>query len=108
MTLVPGSYIADDATTRTVRVESDRFADATFKWTDPGAGVVFNGFSHMRPRRIFGVDTATGKSRSAIVPDVTADVWTGVATTFIVEDNEGVEHTYTITARNGEMVHLTT
>lgn len=107
MTLVPGKYIADDGTFRIVRVESDRFGDATFKWTDPGPGIVFNGFKHMRPRRIFGVSVA-GKSRSAIVPDVTADVWTGVATTFNVEDSEGVETAYTITARNGEMVHLTT
>lgn len=108
MTLVPGKYIADDTTTRVVRVEADRFADATFKWSDPGAGVVYNGFQHMRPRRVNGVDAVTGKARSAIVPDITADVWTGLATSFIVEDGEGVEHTYAITSRNGEMVHLTT
>lgn len=108
MAFLPGKYIADDASLRIVRVEADRFAVAAFKWTDPGPGVVFTGFPHMKPRRVHGVDPLTGKGASAIVPDVTADVWTGVATTFIVEDAEGVEHTYNITARIGEVVHLTT
>ena len=105
MAMKYGVYITDAAAPKVVRVEADRFALAAFKWAAPAAGALHTGYGTMRPRKVNGV-SAAGKSRSEIVPDITADVWTGVATSFVVEDTEGVETTYTITSRKGEMVFI--
>jgi hypothetical protein len=37
-----------------------------------------------------------------VVPDITADIWTGVATTFTVEADDGTNDTMTVRRRIGE------
>jgi hypothetical protein len=101
-----GFYFTDGGVPITVKVESDRLANADFAWTPATAGSIKTGYGSVKPRRVFGVDPATGKARSEIVPDVGANVWTGATTTFVVEDPEGVEVVYTITSRRGELLHL--
>lgn len=99
-------YTMDDGTVRFVRVEADRFADATFSWTAAPAGSPHIGYTGMQPRHLVGVEAATGRSARAIVPDITSDVWTGVATDFVGKDDDGAAHTYVITSRVGELLHL--
>ena len=102
-----GNYFTDAAVARVVKVETDRFGNADFGWTAPAAGTPYTGYGTMRPRKVFGVDPLTGKGRGEIVPDIGANIWTGVATTFTVESPEGVEVTYNVTSRRGELIHLT-
>ncbi len=103
---VAGQYMTDASVAIPVKVEADRFADGDFAWTAPAVGTVLRGYGSIKPRKVGGVDPLTGKSRSVIVPDLGANVWTGAATTFTIEDAEGVEVTYTITSHSGELVHL--
>ena len=107
MAFVAGQYFTDGSVPVVVKVESDRFGDGDFAWTAPPVGSTYQGYGSIKPRRVGGVDPLTGKGRSEIVPDIGANVWTGAATTFTVEDVEGVEVTYTITSRRGELLHLT-
>lgn len=106
MAFLTGQYFTDGSVPIVVKVESDRFGNADFAWTAPAAGSIKTGYGSIKPRRVFGVDPSTGKVRSEIVPDIGANVWTGAATSFTVEDPEGVEHTYNITSRRGELLHL--
>lgn len=99
-------YNFDDASTVNVRVEADRFADATFGWTASAAGAFLNGYKGFKPRHVVGVEASSGRSARAIVPDPAADVWTGAATDFDVKDDDGVVHTYVITSRVGELRHI--
>jgi hypothetical protein len=100
------AYTTDAATIRDVRVEADRFADATFGWTASAAGAIHTGYTGLRPRHVVGVEAATGRTAKGIVPVTTADVWTGVATTFTNKDDDGAAHTYVITSRVGELAHI--
>jgi hypothetical protein len=112
MAFTNGVYLTDGAVPIVVKVETDRFANTDFAWTAPTPGSIKTGYGSVKPRRVFGVCRAdavpanVGKARSEIVPDIGANVWTGMATSFTVEDPEGVEHTYTITSRRGELLHL--
>lgn len=102
MTNVAGVYLTDGSTPIVVRVGGARFADGDFAWTSPVAGSVHQGYGAIKPRKVFGVDPLTGKGRGEIVPDIGANVWTGAATTFSV-----LGIVYDITARRGELLHLT-
>lgn len=99
-------YTTDAGTVAFVRVEQDRFADAAFGWAAAPAGSPHTGYGSMNPRHVVGVEASSGRSARAIVPNVTSDVWTGVATSFTAKDDDGVSHTYVITSRVGELVHL--
>lgn len=96
----PGVYITDSAATYKTQVDSDRFADVNFGWTTPGGALpqMPRGF---KPRHVVGIDTA-GRYCTATVPDVTADIWTGTATTFSVEGDDAVVYTATVTGKFGE------
>jgi hypothetical protein len=100
------AYTTDAAATRDVRVEADRFADAAFKWTASAAGAIHSGYVGLQPRHVVGVEASSGKTARGIVPDITADVWTGVATSFTNKDDDGASHTYVITSRVGEVAHI--
>jgi hypothetical protein len=102
VTRVAGNYLTDGAVPVVVKVDGTRFGDTDFAWTAPAAGSVHQGYGAIKPRKVCGVDPLTGKGRGEIVPDIGANVWTGVATTFT---SLGV--TYDITARRGELLHLT-
>jgi hypothetical protein len=98
-----GVYVADDGTTQYARlVDSDQFAQAARGWS--ATGVV--GLPLMpiksKPRVVYGVSATSGRRGSAVVATTGADLWTGVATTFTVEANDGTSDTMTVTRRRGE------
>lgn len=70
-------------------------ADTNRGWTAPASTLEFMP-RKMKPRTVHGKDGA-GHSARVIVADVAADLWTGAATTFVVN---GV--TYTVTGFSGE------
>jgi len=106
MGFVPGQYFTDGSVPVVVKVRDEHFADTDFGWTAPAAGSFYQGYGSLKPRRVGGVDPATGRFRSQVVPDIGANVWTGAATTFTQEDQNGNATTYTITSRRGELLHL--
>lgn len=59
--------------------------------------------SLLTPRHVVGV-TGAGLRRRAIVADLTADLWTGAATTFIAIGTDGTNETCTVTGFVGEKV----
>ena len=99
-------YTHDDASIANVRVEADRFADAAFGWSTSAGGAYLDGDKGFKPRHVVGVEASSGRTAKAIVPDVTADVWTGTATSFVAKDDDGASHTYVIPSRGGELRHI--
>ena len=96
-----GAYITDGGTSYEMQVDSDRFAVAAFGWT--AATAAMNALPRgAKPRHVTGVSASTGFSGTAVVPDVTSDIWTGVATTFQVEATDQSLDTMTIIHRIGE------
>ena len=81
-------------------VPNNLFAEASLKWTAATAGAPRSP-KRMTPRHAIGVD-ATGHRARVIIADVTADLWTGVATTWTFIDNNGATQTATVTGLVGE------
>jgi hypothetical protein len=101
----PGSYISDGGTHYRFQVDSDRFLVAAFSWTAPAS--TENALPRgCKPRHVTGLSGTSGFRGTAVVPDVTSDVWTGVATTFDVEADDGTVDTMTIIHRLGERPSL--
>lgn len=98
-----GVYVRDDGTTQYARlVDSDEFAQASRGWSATGvAGLPLLPIKS-KPRVVYGVSATSGRRGTAVVATVTADLWTGVATTFDVEANDGTSDTMTVTRRRGE------
>jgi hypothetical protein len=96
-------YVRDDGTTKYARlVDSDQFAEAGRGWSATGvAGLPLLPIKS-KARVVYGVSATTGRRGSAVVATVGADLWTGVATTFTVEANDGTSDTMTVTRRRGE------
>lgn len=86
-------------------VDRDRFAVAGFSWTAaaPTVNAIPRGCI---PRHVTGLSSASGRRGTAVVPDITSDVWTGTATTFDVEADDGTVDTMTIIHRIGERPSL--
>lgn len=100
-----GKYISDGATNFAMSVDKDRFAVAAFKWT--AAAATDNAIPRgAKPRHVTGLSAVSGRRGTAVVPDVTADVWTGVATTFQVEADDQTLDTMTIVHRIAEKPSL--
>jgi hypothetical protein len=89
------TYVADHGGSFNMLVPDDDIAVAARGWTAATVGAP-TGAKFCKPRHVDGVDGA-GNHRKAIIADVTADLWTGVATTFAVA---GV--TYTVVGYIGE------
>lgn len=81
-------YKADHGNNFNMMVPDDDIAVAARGWSAAGAGLD-TGSKYCKPRHVDGVDGA-GNHRTAIVADATADLWTGVASTFTVA---GVSYT---------------
>lgn len=98
-----GVYVRDDGTTTYARlVDSDQFAQASRGWSATGvAGLPLLPIKS-KPRVVYGVSPTTGHRGTAVVATTGADLWTGVATTFAVEANDGTSDTMTVTRRRGE------
>lgn len=98
-----GIYVRDDGATQHARlVDADEITQAPRGWVTAGvAGLPLLPIK-AKPRVVYGVSAATGRRGSAVVATVGADLWTGVATTFTVEANDGTSDTMTVTRRRGE------
>jgi hypothetical protein len=97
-----GVYVADDATQYARLVDSDQFAEAGRGWTATGVAGLPLMPIRSKPRVVYGVSATSGRRGVAVVATTTADLWTGVATTFAVEANDGTTDTMTVTRRRGE------
>jgi hypothetical protein len=93
--------VTDGGTSYKMEVDRDRFAVAAFGWSAP-VGVLNQLPRGAKPRHVVGISGSSGRRGTAVVPDVTSDVWTGVATTFDVEADDATIDTMTITGRFGE------
>jgi hypothetical protein len=101
----PGIYITDGATHFRFSVDKDRFAVADFGWAAV-AGTENQLPRGCKPRHVTGLSGTSGRRAIAVVPDVTADIWTGAATTFDVEADDGTIDTMTVIHRIGERPSL--
>lgn len=96
-----GEYVTDGGTSYEYNVNQDRFADGSFGWG--AATAIMNKVPRgAKLRHVTGVSATTGRRATGVVPVVTADVWTGGATTFDVIGNDGSTDTMTIVQRIGE------
>ncbi len=96
-----GTYIGDGGGTFNMEVDKDRYLVADFKWT---AGAVNQNAipRGVKPRHVTGLSATSGRRGTAVVPDVTSDIWTGAATTFDVEADDATIDTMTVIHRIGE------
>lgn len=101
--MVYAIYVADDGTTQYARlVDADQAAQASRGWVTAGvAGLPLLPIK-AKPRVVYGVSATSGRRGSAVVATTTATLWTGAATTFTVEANDGTSDTMTVTRRRGE------
>jgi len=83
-----------------IDVPNNLFAEASLGWTAATAGAARSP-KRMTPRHAVGVD-ATGHRVRVTVASTTADLWTGVATTWTYIDNNGGSQTATVTGLVGE------
>lgn len=98
-----GVYTRDDGTTTYARlVDADEFAEASRGWTATGVSGLPLLPIKSKPRVVYGVSATTGRRGTAVVASTTATLWTGAATTFDVEANDGTTDTMTVTRRRGE------
>ncbi len=88
-----------------IDVPNNLFALAQLKWVAAVAGSPRSP-RRMTPRHAIGHNAATGRRARVIVPDVTADLWTGVATTWTSIQNDGTALVYTVTGLVGEKASL--
>jgi hypothetical protein len=96
-----GTYETNGGSNYNYHVDADRFLVAAFNWVNGIAGAPFlpRGF---KPRHVTGLSPTSGRRGMAVVPTVTADIWTGVATTFDIEATDGTIDTMTVINRIGE------
>jgi hypothetical protein len=98
-----GIYVADDGTTQYARlVDADEITQAARGWSTSGVAGLPLLPIRSKPRVVYGVSATSGRRGSAVVATTAADLWTGVATTFTVEANDGTSDTMTVTRRRGE------
>ncbi len=82
-------------------VDKDRFAVASFGWGAAGAGV--NQLPRgAKPRHVTGLSATSGRRAIAVVPVITATIWTGATTTFDVEADDGTVDTMTVIQKIAE------
>jgi hypothetical protein len=94
-------YESDDGVTYALRVDQDYVEMPERGWTAPavaGTPVYPRGWV---PRKVVGLDEA-GHPREALVGTVTCDLWTGAATTFVINATDELPHTCTVTGRRSE------
>lgn len=95
-------YESDAGTQYARLVDADQVAEASRGWVTTGvAGLPLLPIKS-KPRVVYGVSATSGRRGSAVIATPTADLWTGVDTTFTVEANDGTSDTMTVTRRRGE------
>lgn len=100
-----GYYLSDDGNTYAWRVDSDYFAFPERGWTGPAAHgtIVYPRF--WSPRRVVGHDSV-GNRQLAIVASVSADLWTGVATTFTINASDDLPYVCHVDYRQAEKLNM--
>ena len=103
--MVFAGYTADNGDVFQTLVDADEFAIAARGWAAATAGgdLLPRAF---KERRAHGISATSGRRGSCRVGSTTADLWTGVATTFTVEANDNTIDTMTVTSRSGEKRRL--
>ena len=103
--MVYRTYTADNGDAFQTLVDADEAAIAARDWAAAvvGGDLLPRGF---KERRAHGVSASTGRRGSCRVGSTTADLWTGVATTFTVEADDNTIDTLTVTSRTGERRRL--
>lgn len=103
--MVYGLYVPDHGIAFAIRQSETDFAQASFGWT---AASAINPMSPkgFRARRVHGISATSGRRGSRIVPDVTADIWTGVALTFVDNTDALTTDTYTVTGYTAEKMTI--
>jgi hypothetical protein len=96
-----GYYDSDDGHTYALHVDADYLGMSERGWTSPAAPGTYVYPRGWTPRRAFGLDDR-GKLQEAVVATVTADLWTGVATTFTVNGTDEMPHTVTVIGTKAE------
>lgn len=98
---VLGSYETDGGSVYNTYVDADRYAVAAFNWVN---GLAFYPFMprNFKPRYVSGLSPTSGRRGRATVPTRAAAIWTGAATTFVVEATDGTLDTMTVVSRVGE------
>lgn len=105
MALVRGmvyrTYTADNGDSFQTLVDADEAAITARGWgaVVVGGDLLPRGF---KERRAHGLSATTGRRGSCRVGSTTADLWTGIATTFTVEADDNTIDTMTVTSRSGE------
>lgn len=102
----PGVYVTDGGTSYRTMVDRDRFLIATFDWAAGGGAGEPSLPRGFKPRHVTGLSTTSGRRAIAVVPTVTADIWTGASTTFDVEADDGTIDVMTVVQRLGEKPSL--
>jgi hypothetical protein len=97
-TYVPNLYFLPTAVN--IDVPNNLYAEARLGWTAGTAGAPRSP-RRMTPRHAVGVDS-TGHRVKVIVATESADLWSGVETTWTFIDNNGATQTATVTGLVGE------
>ena len=94
-------YTTDDGRVFGLMIDSTR-SDAAARGFSLSGVTGVNPFPRQwRPRRVVGIDPS-GRIRYARVGSVSADLWTGVVTSFVVEANDGVDVQAAVIGRQQE------
>lgn len=91
-------YVADDATEWALLVDSDYAEHPERGWVPAAGGELLPFPRGWLARRVLGIDSS-GRTQSAIVATVTADLWTGATVAFSVETSDGDTATCRVTRR---------
>jgi hypothetical protein len=100
-----GEYVTDGGTGYKMKIDRDRFDEVGFGWGTPDGPrpKLPRGF---KPRHVTGISLTTGYRGTAVVPHTESDLWTGGASTFLVEATDETIDTMTVIERIGEKPSL--
>jgi hypothetical protein len=96
-----GYYHSDTGNIFALEVDGDYFGMTERGWTVPAAPGTIPFPRGWTPRKAYGLDER-GAIQFAIVASVSADLWTGVATTFTINGSDELPHTCTVFKRKAE------
>jgi len=94
-------YQTDSGQVFALRVDRDYFAESPRGWISQAASPTPGLPRQSLPRTVVGLDEV-GSRRRAIVASTSADLWTGAATTFVVQGSDQVDHVCTVIERLAE------
>jgi len=98
----PSVYVDDDGNAWSLRVDADEALEVSRGFDPVGDLPVAPLPRGWLPRRVVGLDSS-GSSQTARVGRVDADLWTGVATSFVLMLSDGTTDTANVVARQGEL-----